>query len=196
MARTLDLDAAVREATDGDGIRMPYRGQEFILPAELPLDVFDPFLTDDFDLVGLVRDFLDADRRAKAEGRVADIGEIVVEILFNRPSLPVQVLGAFYDALRAIFNTRGEDGTVVDNFARFQALKPGVTSYALLVRMLLQAYGVGLGEAFTSPGTSTTAGATSKPTSPGSTPGSTPETSSAPQEPTEASSVSDGSATS
>src|SRR6478735_2126544 len=53
---SIDLDAARRERQQPDGLPVILAGEEFTLPAELPLDVFDPFLSEDFDLAGLIRD--------------------------------------------------------------------------------------------------------------------------------------------
>lgn len=183
MADLLDLDAAIREQVDPDGIDMPFRGAVFHLPAELPLDVFDPFLDPEFDLVGLIRTFVEADKDEKA-----DVAETVVDVLFERPNLPREVLDAFYGSLRLLFGA--------EQFEQFQAKRPGHKTYTIFIRLLLAKYGVGLGEAFASADSSENGGETSKPTSPTSTTDSTPAKPSAAAKRKKASSASAGSETS
>lgn len=177
----IDLDAAIRESAFPDGIPVTFRGQQFTLPAELPLDVFDPLLDERVDLVGLLR-------IAFGEGGNEAVGDAIITALFNRPNLPLVLRDAIYDSLRLLFGQ--------EQFDAFQAHRPGLSTYGRLISGLFQKYGVSLGEAFASPASSETGGATSSPTSPATTPVSTPEEPSVAPEPAPASLESVASATS
>lgn len=177
----IDLDAAIRESAYPDGIPVPYKGHTFTMPAECPIDVFDPLLSADFNLVGVLGAILD-----DTDGK--DMGESVMSVLFERPSLPAEARDTIYECLCLLFGA--------EQWAEFQALRPGLTTYAALIRGLLNVYGVSLGEAFASGDSSKNSGPTPNPTSPVSTPGSTPASSSAAPKRKKASSVSAGPATS
>jgi hypothetical protein len=156
----IDLDAARRESAHPDGLPVRFKGADFLLPAELPLDTLSMVLTHEkLDLPGLIANLAD-----KPGGTV---GGDVVNALLSRPDLPGTVLDVFQDALRELF---GEE-----EFQRFKELRPSVPDFMRLIKALMSMYGVGLGEAFRSLMSSNDAGATSKPTSPASTPASTPE---------------------
>lgn len=185
----LDLDAAIREHVNPDGLPVRFKGEVFTLPAEFPIDVLDPFLRGEFDFVGLVKAIVEAGDEVDPEtGQKQGIVAGVVDVLLERPTLPAEVVDAFHLALRGLFGS--------DQYDRFLALRPGNRSLPALVRGLARKYGVSLGEAFASPSSSDTAGATSSPNSPATTPDSTPETPSAGPEPAPGSSESDASATS
>src|SRR5690606_12695592 len=138
----IDLNAAVRESKSPDGIPVVYGDKTFTLPAELPVDVFDPLLDSEFDLVGLIKALLDSTKD--------DLGEAIVDLLTNRPDLPVEVRDTVYDCLGLLF---GEE-----QFAEFRAQRPGFTTYARLIGGLAKEYGTTLGEAFASPASSESGG--------------------------------------
>ena len=154
----LHLDAARREREAPDGIPLTQQGQEFMLPAELPADVFDPFLLGKLDLAGMLRTALENDEEDP------DLGEIVVKLLFENPSLPADVLTAIHDSFALLF---GEE-----QYAEFRATRPSLVDMGVLVRGLFKLYGTSLGEVFASSDSSESDGATQKETSE-STPKST-----------------------
>jgi hypothetical protein len=162
----IDLDAAAREVQFPDGIPLRKGGKDFLLPAELPADVFDPFLSEELDLVGLFQQVL-SDR---AEDSEESIGGDIIDMLIARPALPRQFIAALYEGFEVLFGT--------EQYAEFKATRPSVADYLRLVKGLMPLYGTSLGEAFASPASSASAGATPKPISP-STTGSTPATASA-----------------
>lgn len=170
--QTLDLDAARREEEAPDGIIVTFKGEEFVVPAELPLDVFDPFFTDEFDIGGLLRAVLDSDDDRSGV-------EVAIELLIDRPKLPVQTWRVIQESLAALF---GEEG-----WATFRSLRPSVQDTVRLVKGLFRMYGTTLGEAFASAESSVNGGPTPKQTSP-STTESTPDVSGASEEPSEGSS--------
>lgn len=153
----IDLDAAKREAVFPDGIPVRFGGQDFLLPAELPVDVFDPLLSEDLDLVGVVKQVL----AERPEDGGDDIGSVVLDVLLTRPGLPRQTLQAVKQVFAALFGD--------EQYACFAALRPSVQDYVRLARGLLTAYGVGLGEALGSPDSSESGGETSSQISDAST---------------------------
>lgn len=155
----LDLDAARRERAHPEGIVVRNKGEEFVLPAELPADVFDPFLLGKIDVAGIVRTALEDDTED------ADLGEIVVKVLFENPSLPQDVYAAIHESFGLLF---GEE-----QWEAFRKTKPSFPDLGVLVKGLLKKYGTSLGEVFASPDSSESDGATPKETSE-STPSSTP----------------------
>ena len=159
----LDLDAARREAQIPDGITLTLRGETFTLPSELPLDVFDPLLAEEFDLTDLIRKVMDSPSDSYSDA--------LIDVLVARPDLPKQTVAAVRSVLERLFNAAGDD-----HFTRFVATRPSVPDYTRLTAGLVKAYGVGLGEAFKSLSTAVDGGATSRETSK-STQASTPETS-------------------
>jgi len=170
----IDLDASRRESAHPDGIPVRLGGDDFLLPAELPVDVFDPFLDPNFDLTGIIRDAMD--QAKMSEG--ASLESIIIDVLFERPTIPVQLVNAIFAAFAILFGD--------EQYARFKAHRPSLPDYGRLARGLFRAYGASLGEAFASPAPSALGGATQKPTSPAST-SSTPDSSGADQEPATAS---------
>jgi hypothetical protein len=157
---TIDLDAAKREAAHPEGITIRLGGEDFTLPSELPVDVFDPLLDENLDLVGLIREVL-ADKDS-------DLTDDVLRIIGERPSLPKQLIGAVKDCFALLFGA--------EQYAAFTAKRPSIQDYLRLAKALPSLYGVSLGEAFASPASPESDGATQKPTSE-PTAGSTPETS-------------------
>ena len=160
----IDLDAARRERQMPIGIPVTLGGEDFLLPAELPLDVFDPFLTEEFDLAGLIRDAIERYKADEDKG----VEGVVVDILFLRPDLPLDIINRVFAAFEVLFGGP-------DEYARFKATRPSLVDYAQLFRGLYRGYGVGLGEAFASLAPSGPGGETPKQTSDAST-ASTSET--------------------
>lgn len=158
-APLIDLDAGRRELAHPDGIPVVLGGETFTLPAEFPVDVLDPFLDEKFDLAGLIRE---AVRKSKNEdGTTKPVSVIVVDTLFDRPSLPVELIQTIYAAFEQLFGA--------EDYARFKAQRPSIGDYQRLTSGLFSLYGVSLGEAFASPDSSESDGATQKETSAGST---------------------------
>lgn len=170
--KTLDLDAELREIAMPDGIRVPYRGEVFILPAELPLDVINPLLDEDLDLAGIIKQVFSA----RGDGVDA-----MFDVLLARPDLPKSALKAFHGVWGALFG---------EQYAAFLAKKPGHKTYATLFRLLVKEYAVSLGEASASLASSESDAAPSKPTSSGTT-SSTPAASDASPESAPGTSASD-----
>lgn len=170
MPTVIEIDAPRREAKE-EGFTIRFRGEDYLLPVELPADALAPFLARELDLVGVMKAIIGA--RADAD----ETGEEVVNALLTRPNLPNGLVEAVRASLECLF-------TAVDKPAkgkptqwnRFLAGHPSIPEYGRLVKGLVTTYGVGLGDLFASLGLSSSGGATSKPTSPGST-GSTPATS-------------------
>lgn len=155
----IDMQAARRESEHPDGITIRTRaGTDLTVPAELPADVLDPFLSDDLDLMGLLGNALAA--------RTGNSGNSEwLDSILTRQALPKQAVAAIKDALRLLF---GEE-----SYAAFVADRPSVQDYIRLVRGLADFYGVGLGEAFASLVSSASDGETPNQTSLGVTGDST-----------------------
>lgn len=162
----LDLAAARREQEEPDGLPLKFRGTTFMLPTELPLDVFDPFLAEEFDLAGLIREVMAEARND--DGTTKPVATVVIDTLFHRPALPVEIIKTVFAAFEALFGA--------DQYAAFKALRPSLNDYGRLTSALFSEYGVSLGEAFASPDSSVSDGATPKETYE-STPSSTPDAS-------------------
>lgn len=163
----INLDAAERETAYPDGIPVTRKGITFMLPSELPLDVFDPLLDPKLDLTGLIKRAL--------ESQTEDTTEAVLEVIFSRDALVLELRDAFYACIKVLF---GEE-----QYEEWAATRPGLRTYGNLIRGLLREYGVGLGEAFKSPTSSGDAGPTSKETSPDTSPATTPDSSDVAPEP-------------
>ncbi|MGL5816649.1 MAG: hypothetical protein ACRCYR_03730 [Phycicoccus sp.] len=170
MKFQIDLDAARRERRQPEGLPVTIGGQTFTLPAELPLDVFDPFLDETFDLAGLIREGIAKSKEVGDDGEPRGVEGAAVDVLFLRPDLPVDLIRRVYAAFEVLFGP--------EQYAAFNVARPSLLDYAALFRGLYRQYGVGLGEAYGSLGSSGDGGQTPKPTSPAST-GSTSETPSA-----------------
>ncbi|NEA53597.1 hypothetical protein G3I60_05350 [Streptomyces sp. SID13666] len=158
MSAFIDLDAARRESRFPDGIPVRFGGRDFIFPAELPADALDPLLSDDLDLVGLLRDLVTSPG-STVTGEVFDL-------LLKRPNLPRAFLDAVKDVYLSLLGP--------EQFEQFIAARPWVTDYIRLSKALSSVYGVTLGKLFGLSGSSESDGETSNPTSPAST-DSTPE---------------------
>ena len=149
----LDLDAARREITHPDGIPVQFKGQTFTLPAELPADVFDPFLSEKFDLMSLAKAALTDD--AEVNGMEVTTIDRILAVLEEQPQIIANGLAAIKDAFALLFGAQ--------EYSAFVALRPSFTDYARLLKGLIGLYGVGLGEAFASPASSGSVGATPSP---------------------------------
>jgi hypothetical protein len=156
-APLIDLNAAKREAEYPDGIPVALGDREFVLPGELPVDVLDPIL--DLDLATLFKQVLDS-----MDDDEKDLGQIVVDVLLNRPALPKELVQAIKDVYEVLFGDQHDD---------FLDQRPSIPDYVRLTQALLPLYGVGLGEALGSDESSESDGQTSSPTS-SSTTDSTP----------------------
>lgn len=165
----IDLDAARRETAYPDGIPVALGGETFLLPAELPVDALDPLLSDDLDLVGVLKQVFE--ERKNSDDTDESFGELVLDVLLARPALPRQVIQAIKDVFAALFGA--------EQYDRFVAQQPSINDYLRLGQALLPLMGVGLGEALNSAGSSEPGGETSNPTSPTTTPDSTPAASGA-----------------
>lgn len=150
----LDLDAATSEERN-DGLLVRFRGEDYTVPAELPADVLVPLIDPDLALMGVVKQFIEAD---DPDGQTD-----IVDALLSRPDLPSQVWEAFNEALRRLFDGPGQEAH--PNFDRFQRSRPSLKDYVRLVVGLFSLYGVGLGEASEPSTTSEPGGGSSKETS-------------------------------
>ncbi|MFI1012671.1 hypothetical protein [Streptomyces sp. NPDC020965] len=166
MSFVIDLDAAERrEVQHPHGIPVLYRDEQFIYPAELPAKALDPLLSTELDLVGLLRDVVDASENPTAS--------VVIDLVFKRPHLPRAFVDAIYEVHRILL---GEE-----EYSRFEDLAPSLPAYVRLTMGLIKVYGVDLGKSFGLAGSSENDGQTSSPTSADTT-DSTPEGSGAGQE--------------
>ncbi|MEU3652848.1 hypothetical protein AB0E67_08335 [Streptomyces sp. NPDC032161] len=159
MSFVIDLDAAERrEVQYPHGIPVKYREEQFIYPAELPAKTLDPLLSDELDLIGLLRDVVEASENPAAS--------VVIDLIFTRPHLPRRFVEAIYDVHRILL---GEE-----EYKRFEALNPSLPAYVRLTTGLIKVYGVDLGKSFGLGDSSKSDGETSSPTSANTT-GSMPE---------------------
>ncbi|WP_030777666.1 hypothetical protein [Streptomyces sp. NRRL S-920] len=166
MSFVIDLDAAERrEVQYPHGIPVKYREEQFIYPAELPAKALDPLLSEELDLVGLLRDVVEASENPT-------VG-LVVDLLFKRPHLPRRFVEAIYEVHRILLGK--------EEYERFEDLGPSLPAYVRLTMGLIKVYGVDLGKSFGLGDSSESDGETSSPTS-ASTTGSTPEESGGSQE--------------
>lgn len=154
MSFVIDLDDAERrEVQHPHGIPVLYRKKQFIYPAELPAKTLDPLLSDELDLVGLLRDVVEASENPTAS--------VVIDLIFKRPHLPRRFVDAIYEVHRILL---GEE-----EYDRFEALGPSLPAYVRLTMGLIKVYGVDLGKSFGLGDSSESDGETSSPTSADST---------------------------
>lgn len=151
----LDLDAARSAASEAHQHKPAIKvgGQRIELPEELPLDVLQPLLHLDVDLSILLRQALDA-RRA---GSNDDAISAVVDMLVMNKSLPQDIVTAATTMARRLV---GDEG-----YERLVAARLTLPEIGRLAKYLGRRYGVGLGEASPSSGSSEGTGTTSSPTS-------------------------------
>ena len=178
----LDLDASRRETAHPDGIPVQFHGEIFTLPAELPADVFDPFLSGTFDIVAVAQAMFADDVEAVDGQAAVTMIDRLLGVLEDHPKIIADGFGAIKDSFRLLFGAAEYDAFVL--------LRPSFADYARLLKGLIGLYGVCLGEAFASPSVSVTAGPTPKLTASVST-SSTPDPFGVPPEPTEVFSESD-----
>jgi hypothetical protein len=164
----LDLDAerAARREAAAKPVRLRLGGRTFDLPAELPIDVLQPLENLDIDLAMLIRQ---AVTLAQGQSDPAAATALVVDLLVANPNLPKSLI----DAVRQM----GQRLLGEEAYAALVASRPSYHDVAAVAKYLFKSYGVSLGNASGSNGSSETAGATSPVTSNGST-DSTPGSSS------------------
>ncbi|WP_413100918.1 hypothetical protein [Streptomyces sp. Inha503] len=168
MSFVIDLDAAERrEVQYPHGIPVLFHGEQFIYPAELPAKTLDPLLADELDLVGLLRDVIDASENPTAS--------VVIDLIFKRPHLPRQFVEAIYEVHRILLGT--------EEYKRFENLNPSLPAYIRLTLGLIKVYGVDLGKSFGLGDSSESDGETSSPTSADSTDSTPVESGDAPESP-------------
>lgn len=153
--------AAKREAQYADGIPVTHAGRTYKLPAELPVAVLDPLLDGDVDLAGLVTVAVNA-MRSTGGDQQEQIAALVAEALMTHPDLPGNVLRGVRQVLANLFGPNQWAAFMGSNPA------PSLPDLAALIGGLVNAYGVGLGEAFGSADSSPSGGKTSSPTFNGS----------------------------
>ncbi|MFJ8043791.1 hypothetical protein ACIRBX_25145 [Kitasatospora sp. NPDC096147] len=132
-----------------------------VLPAELPLEVWQPLVGIPY-LPLLLRKLVEA---AQSQGeQQAEAAGLIVDVLGSEPSLPADLVGAFAEMGRRLLGQEGYD--------RLMAQKPSHSDVLELARYAWSKYlsgGAGLGELIGPSEPSTTAGTTSKPTFSGTT---------------------------
>lgn len=166
MSFVIDLDAAARrEVQHPHGIPVLHQGEQFIYPAELPARALEPLLSEKLDLVGLLRDIIEASENPTAS--------VVIDLVFKRPHLPRHFVDAIYEVHRILLGK--------EEYQRFEELGPSLPAYVRLTTALIKVYGVDLGKLFGLGSSSESDGETSSPTS-ASTTGLTPEESGGSQE--------------
>lgn len=159
----IDLNAersarAARREGGSKPVRVPFGEETFELPAELPAAVVETLLDPDVEIAQMI---IAAIQAYKAGTGDENTTAVIAGVLTSRPDLPLGFVRAVIGAIEQLFGT--------DQWARFQAQQPSAHDLIALIRGLVQVYGVGLGEAFKSSGSSATGGTTSKRTSSAST---------------------------
>ncbi|MCC9309141.1 hypothetical protein LN042_18980 [Kitasatospora sp. RB6PN24] len=140
--------------------------QVAVLPAELPLEVWQPLIGIPY-LPLLLRKLVEA-AQSKGEQQ-AEAAGLVVDVLGSEPTLPADLVAAVGEMGRRLL---GADG-----YEQLMAARPSHSDIVELVRYAWSKYlggGAGLGELIAPSATPSSGGTTSNPTSSGST-GSTPE---------------------
>lgn len=189
----LDLDgaAASKREARGAGPAFDSRGERFMLPVEVPVDVLEP-LTDVSQDVALL--LQDAVRSSRGDASAADrerTGELLLLTLVANPSMPQQVVDAAKRSAARLFCNEGPtvevgEGDEVETVARdmddhgpdcqwtrFVRTRPTLDKIRVLVPWIFREYGVSLGEVFAPPAPADGSGETSSRISPPAT-GSTP----------------------
>lgn len=156
---------AARQEARGDTLPITLGGQVIAtLGAEFPLDVLEPLADINLDIALLMQQAVAA---AQASDNAANV-DLIVNILAANPDLPREFLAAVKEIGRRLLGDGG--------YAAFVAARPSPWDVGALASVLLQWYGVSLGESSGSSDASSTSGVTSNTTS-GSTAGSTRVTS-------------------
>lgn len=168
----LDLDAARADreraraaASEGRSAILPVQlGGEVIatLPAECPVDVFQPLTELNVDLAFIIKAVTNAvTAKDDAEQRIAAMN-LLVNVLAAHPDLPAGILAAVKDITRRVL---GDEG-----YGKLAAARPSREDLAFLATGILTWWGVSLGEFLPSPASpEVNGGATSKQTSSGTT---------------------------
>lgn len=157
----LDLDSmrtARAEVTRTPGIRLG--GTRLELPPELPLDVLEPLTSINVDVAVLIRQVLDT-RRENSDAANEAVLDVVVDQLVVNPKLPSELITAVKTMASRLL---GEEG-----YAHLVAQRLYLKDIGEIVKFLLRTYGIRLGEASPSSGSSEGTGTTSTPISPGGT---------------------------
>ncbi|MFC4014701.1 hypothetical protein ACFOY2_46275 [Nonomuraea purpurea] len=163
----LAVIAAERGAAVADTFPLKFRGRVVCeLPTELPLDVLEPLTHVAVDLGLIVRTALDAARSKDPDAANMALFDMVIDQLIINKQLPDQVLKAVHKMAVRLLTEQG--------FADFFALRPSLPDMVALVKGLLRAYGLRLGESSPSSGSSSD-GTTSTTPLPTTTPDSTRE---------------------
>lgn len=167
----IDLDeqrgqrATMRREQGKKALAVRLQGTTYRMPDELPVDTFAPLAAVTGNVGMLVRAAIDAAQADSDEARMQSVGLLVDSIAVQDDLLP-----SLLSAVRqCAVNLMGQEA-----FDAFLAYRPSREDYSALASRLFAAYGVSLGEASTSSGSSPSGGTTSKQTSSGGT-GSTPE---------------------
>jgi hypothetical protein len=155
----LDFDAqrsANAEANEhSPGVKIG--GEKLALPVELPVDVLQPLLNLDQDVIYLAKQAIDA----RASNDVDAIVASVVDMLVAHPTLPRDAVETVTTMARRLF---GEEG-----YEKLVAARLTLPEIGRLAKYLGKRYGVGLGEALRPSESSEGSGTTSRPTSSAST---------------------------
>lgn len=157
----LDLDSlrAARREARAEGFRFRFAGQIIALVPELPLDVFGPLLPHLPTVMRMLAPAMEAGAKGDGGKRGADdidLGKMVGELARN-PLLPSQVIEGALEGARRLF----ADGA----WDLFLAGRPTLPDVQALAPAVMAYYGVSLGEALRSAGSSAPDGATSRQTS-------------------------------
>lgn len=161
---SLDLDAArkvraaEREGKKRDAPIILGGDTIAVLPVELPVDVLAPLRDLDGDITLIIREALSS----VTEGRNAkqtqiDTTALVIDLLASNPDLPVTFLDTVQKVARNLLTDEGMD--------RLVAQRPTVPDYTELIKGVFSFYGVTLGEASPSSGSSTDEARTDEPVS-------------------------------
>ncbi|WP_371500307.1 hypothetical protein OG871_27585 [Kitasatospora sp. NBC_00374] len=153
--------AAKAEYTVGEEPIILGGAQVAVLPAELPLEVWQPLIGVPY-LPLLLRKLVEA-AQSKGEQQ-AEAAGLIVDVLGSEPGLPSDLIAAAGEMGRRLL---GEDG-----YTRLMAERPSHSDVLELVRFAWTKYmggGAGLGELIGPSETPSNAGTTSKPTSSAST---------------------------
>jgi hypothetical protein len=175
----LDLDAERKtRAAEREGKQRPlpirFGGEEIaVLPVELPIDVLAPLRNLDGDLTLILRQAMQARNTGQDTAATTDL---VVDVLASNPALPVTALDTITKVARNLFTDEG--------FERLLAQHPSGQDYAALVKGVFRFYGLSLGEASPSSGSSTDGRGATSPGTSSTTSASTPDASGATPEQT------------
>jgi hypothetical protein len=135
----INLDAILGE---NDPRPLVYKGQEFLLPGELPASVLAPFLTPELGLVEIIAEVL---KDADEDAGVGDLVDGLFKTLSERPRLPLELIDAAKAALVLLLDCEAPDA---GRSEAFFALNPSVNAYLQLGRALITDYGFGLADFF------------------------------------------------